>query len=67
MSDNERFIVKHKSLIDKDEATVTMTLRIGKGLMSHYDDLSKSSNRSRNELMNLALKYAIDHLEFLDK
>jgi predicted transcriptional regulator len=67
MSDNDRFIVRHKSLIDREEATTTTTLRINKGLMQRYDDLAKNSNRSRNELMNLALKYAIDHLEFMDK
>jgi len=67
MSDNDRFIVRHKSLIDKEEATATTTLRINKGLLQRYDDLAKDSNRSRNELMNLALKYAIDHLEFMNK
>ncbi len=67
MSDSNQFVVKHKDLEPKEEKTVTMTLRIGKDLLWDYDELASNSGRSRNEVMNLALKYAIDHLKLLDK
>lgn len=67
MKEFDKFIVKHKDLDAKEEPTITMTLRIDRDLRAYYDDLSIKSGRSRNELMNLALKYAIRHLEFMDK
>ena len=62
MKNNDNFVV-NKNI---EESTVTMTLRIGKNLLAQYDDLAKKSNRSRNELLNQALRYAYDHLEFMD-
>jgi len=67
MGDADKFIVKHKDLETKEDRTVTMTLRIDKGLQWDYDELAHKSGRSRNEVMNMALKYAIEHLEFLGK
>jgi len=67
MGNLDEFIVKHKDLETKEEKTVTMTLRIDKDLQWDYDELAYKSGRSRNELMNMALKYALDHLKYLDK
>ncbi len=67
MSESNKFVVKHKDLEPKEEKTVTMTLRISKDLLWDYDELADKSGRSRNEVMNMALKYAIDHLKLLDK
>lgn len=51
----------------KEDKAVVMTIRIDKTLQERYDKLAKASNRSRNELMNMALEFAIDHLEFFGK
>ena len=67
MSDTDKFVVKHKGLESREDKTVTMTLRIDRDLQWDYDELANKSGRSRNEVMNMALKYAIDHLELLDK
>lgn len=67
MGESEKFIIKHKDLEIKEEATVTMTLRLEKELQQQYDELAQKSGRSRNEIMTLALKFAIDKVEFLDK
>lgn len=60
-----KFVVKQKSIKDKEEKSVVMTLRIDKVLQEEYDRLSVKSERSRNELMCMALRYALENLEFI--
>lgn len=43
----------------KEDKTVTMTIRIDRTLQEKYNDLSAKTNRSRNELINMALQYAL--------
>ncbi|NDO46229.1 ribbon-helix-helix protein, CopG family [Clostridium sp. MD294] len=57
---SKKFIVTHKSI----EKFVIMTLRIEKDLQEEFDKLASKSDRSRNELMCMALKYALEQLEF---
>lgn len=47
----------------KEDKNVTMTIRIDRTLQEKYNDLSAKTNRSRNELINMALQYALDHME----
>lgn len=47
----------------KEDKTVTMTIRIDKALQEEYNKLSTQTNRSRNELICSALKYALDNME----
>ena len=56
------FIVRPKN----DDDKVIMTIRIEKELQEKYDDLAGKSNRSRNELVCMALRYALENLEFLE-
>ena len=49
----------------KDSSSVTMTIRISESLQAQYDVLASDSGRSRNELINMALQYALDNLEFV--
>lgn len=51
----------------KEEKSVTITIRIDKSLQVQLDDLSRKSNRSRNELINLALNYALKNLKFINE
>jgi len=51
----------------KEDKSVIMTIRIEKTLQEKYDKLANDSNRSRNELINMALEFAINNLEFLGK
>ena len=53
----EKFIVKKLG-----DSTETLTVRLDSILLSEYDDLAKQSNRSRNELMVMALQFALDNL-----
>lgn len=58
----EKFIIT-----PKEDKTVTMTIRIDKELQEEYNRLSAKTNRSRNELISMALQYALDHMELKDK
>lgn len=61
----EKFIVRPKNLDAKASSSVTMTIRISESLQAQYDILAIDSGRSRNELINMALQYALDNLEFV--
>ena len=57
----EKFIITHK-----EDKTVTMTIRIDRELQEEYNKLSAKTNRSRNELISMALQYALNHMELKD-
>ena len=50
----------------KEDKTVTMTIRIDKALQEEYNALAEKTNRSRNELIGMALKYALNNMELKD-
>ena len=50
----------------KEDKTVTMTIRIDAILQEEYNQLSAKTNRSRNELISMALQYALDNMELKD-
>ena len=58
----EKFIIT-----PKEDKTVTMTIRIDRELQEEYNKLSVKTHRSRNELISMALQYALDHMELKDK
>lgn len=49
----------------KEDKSVTITIRVDRALQEQFDHLSKISNRSRNELINLALEYAMKNAKFI--
>ncbi len=57
----DKFVV-----VPKEDKAVTMTIRIDKSLQEKYNDLSAKTNRSRNELIGLALQYALDNMIIKD-
>lgn len=61
-----KFIVTRKPEF-KEEKSVNMTLRIDKELQKKYDEWSFKTNRSRNELMCMALEYALENIEFTEE
>lgn len=42
---------------------VMFTIRVDKSIVDFYDDLAQKTNRSRNELIGLALEYAKDKIK----
>ena len=60
----EKLIIKKKSLKGED-GYKTFSIRIKDETVTRLDDLSKATNRSRNELINILLDYAIDNCEVI--
>ena len=58
----EKFVIT-----PKEDKTVTMTIRIDRELQEEYSDWAAKTNRSRNELISMALRYALDNMELQDK
>lgn len=56
---SNKFIVTPKT-----EKSVTLTIRIETELNNYIEEIAIKSGRSRNELINKALKFAFDNLEF---
>lgn len=54
----EKFIIT-----PKEDTSVTMTIRIDRVLQEEYNNLAAKTNRSRNELICMALKYALNNME----
>lgn len=50
----------------REDKTVTMTIRIEKVAQEKLDELAQKSNRSRNEIVNMALEYALKNAKFID-
>ena len=61
----ENFVVRPKRSDKKEGKSVIMTIRIDRELQEEYDKLAGKSSRSRNELINMALRYALANLEFV--
>lgn len=59
---DKKFIITPKA-----EKTVTMTIRIEAETNRLLEELALQSGRSRNELINKALEFAFDNLEFTAK
>lgn len=63
----KQFIVKHKDLEKKEDIYTTTTIRIPRELLDRFEEIANKSGRSRNELITMAMEYAMDNLEFVDK
>ena len=57
----EKFVV-----VPREDKVVTMTIRIDKMIQEKYNELSAKTNRSRNELIGMALQYALENMEIKD-
>jgi len=58
---DDKFVVR----VRKDNDYVIMSLRLEREIQQSFDRLAEKSGRSRNELMCMALRYALEHLEFI--
>lgn len=58
----EKLIIKKKSLKGED-GYKTFSIRIKDETVNELDKLASETNRSRNELVNILLDYAINNCE----
>lgn len=64
---SKEFIVTPKNIDDEENTYINMTLRMKIKIQKEFDELAKKSKRSRNELMCMALEYALENLKFTTK
>lgn len=62
MSEENKKLIISKRMKGEDGHKV-FSVRIKDETVARLDDLSSKTNRSRNDLINLLLDYAIDHCE----
>ena len=67
LKSGEHYYMEKLIITPKEDKTVTMTIRIDKSLQEAYNKLSARSDRSRNELICMALQYALDNMDVKDK
>lgn len=48
-----------------EDGNKLISVRIREDILNQLDQISKESNFSRNELINLILRYGIEHLEII--
>ncbi len=49
--------------ISKRTQPVMFSIRVDKSIVDYYDNLAIETNRSRNELISMALEFAMDKIE----
>ena len=49
--------------ISKKTNPVMFTIRVDQAIVDYYDKLAGETNRSRNELISMALEFAMDKIE----
>ena len=63
---NETFIKIPKRMRGEDGFKV-FSVRIRNETASALEELSRRSNRSRNELIGIILDYAVDHIDIIER
>ncbi len=58
----EKLVINRKALKGED-GYKTFSIRVKEETVLSLDELSQKTNRSRNELINLLLEYAVKHCE----
>ncbi|MCC8160677.1 MAG: ribbon-helix-helix domain-containing protein [Oscillospiraceae bacterium] len=64
MSDKKLQIKKYT--LRGEDNHKTFSIRIEKDLLSKIEDISRQTGRSRNELINVLLEFAVDNCEIID-
>ena len=59
--------ITKKSNLKGDDGYKTFSVRIKEETVEKLEEISQQTNRSRNELINLALQYALDNMELKEK
>ncbi len=62
---SEKFIIRSKNTKYKDDSYLVTTVRLPQTIRDEFEKLAVKSGHSRNELMCMALQYALDNLKFL--
>ena len=58
-----KLIISKKHSVKGDDGHKVFSVRMKEDLLTKLDSLAEKSNRSRNEIINLLIEYAIDNCE----
>lgn len=58
----DKLVIQKKALKGED-GYITFSIRIKEEIAENLDKLAKNTNRSRNELINILLDYAVKNCE----
>ena len=64
---SDKLKISKRSNIKGDDGYKVFSIRIKEEIVNKRDELSKETNRSRNELINIMLEYGIKNCEITDK
>ena len=64
---SDKLKISKRSNIKGDDGYKVFSIRIKEEIVNKLDELSKETNRSRNELINIMLEYGINKCEITDK
>ncbi len=64
---SDKLKISKRSNIKGDDGYKVFSIRIKEEIVNNLDELSKETNRSRNELINIMLEYGINNCEITDK
>jgi predicted transcriptional regulator len=59
---SEKFVIK-----PNQNESITFSIRIDKDIQEKFDDLANKTGYSRNQLINMALRYALNNIEFKEE
>ena len=54
-------------VIKKNTESITFSIRIDKDIQEQFDEIAQKTNRSRNYLINRALRYALENVKLEDE
>ena len=64
---SDKLKISKRTNIKGDDGYKVFSIRIKEEIVNKLDELSKGTNRSRNELINIMLEYGINNCEITDK
>ncbi len=62
---SEKLII-HKKQLKGDDGYKVFSIRIKDETVARLDSLSEETNRSRNELINILLEFAVDNCQIVE-
>ena len=63
---SDKITIKKRSPLRGEDGNKVISIRIKEELLSQIDALAQQSNRSRNEVINLLLRAAVEQAEIED-
>lgn len=62
----DKLIISKRTALKGEDGYKVFSIRIKDEIADQLDDLAKKTNRSRNELINIILRFGIDNCEIED-